>query len=269
MSYLNIKLKKKLKFRLDLSQLIPDKIGKKTKTEIKTLQISYGNETRNISYFFSISGTLKKGIIFKGDLSKCDYIGNQMKNGEIIINGNTGNYLGNKMKNGKIIVNGSTSDYAGCSLQGGEIIIKKNTGDYLGSSQQGNKIGMSGGILLVYGNAGIRVGFKMRSGVIYIKGNVKDFLGNQMIAGTIITKGKIGSNIGLLMKRGTIVIKDQKFLAPHFNYNGTNKYIFLKIMEFYLEKISKEFKNIFPSIYTKKYLGDINCKGMGEILVIS
>ena len=139
----------------------------------------------------------------------------------------------------------------------------------MGSSQQGNKVGMSGGILLVYGNAGIRVGFKMRSGVIFIKGNVKDFLGNQMIAGTIITKGKIGSNIGLLMKRGTIVIKDQKFLAPHFNYNGTNKYIFLKIMEFYLEKISKEFKNIFPSIYTKKYLGDINCKGMGEILVVS
>ena len=33
------------------------------------------------------------------------------------------------------------------------------------------------------------------------------------------------------MKRGTIVIKDQKILAPHFNYNGTNKYIFLKIMD--------------------------------------
>ena len=78
-----------------------------------------------------------------------------------------------------------------------------------------------------------------------------------------------GSNIGLLMKRGTIIIKNQKFLAPHFNYNGTNEYIFLKIMEFYLEKISKEFKNIFPSIYTKKYLGDVNCKGMGEVLIIS
>ena len=125
MSYLNIKLKKKLKFRLDLSQLIPGKIGKKTKTEIKALKISYGNEKRNISDFFSISGTLKNGIIFKGDLSKCDYIGNQMKNGEIIINGNTGNYLGNEMSGGRIIANGSTSDYAGCSLQGGEIIIKK------------------------------------------------------------------------------------------------------------------------------------------------
>ena len=41
MSYLNIKLKKKLKFRLDLSQLIPGKIGKKTKTEIKTLKTSF------------------------------------------------------------------------------------------------------------------------------------------------------------------------------------------------------------------------------------
>jgi len=35
MSYLNIKLKKKLKFRLDLSQLIPDKIQKKKKKKKK------------------------------------------------------------------------------------------------------------------------------------------------------------------------------------------------------------------------------------------
>ena len=48
-----------------------------------------------------------------------------MKNGEIIINGNTGNYLGNEMYGGRIIVNGSTSDYAGCSLQGGKVVIKK------------------------------------------------------------------------------------------------------------------------------------------------
>ena len=39
MSYLNIKVKKKLKFRLDLSHLIPGKIGKKTKTEIKSVNI--------------------------------------------------------------------------------------------------------------------------------------------------------------------------------------------------------------------------------------
>ena len=71
-----------------MRQLIPDKIQKKKKAEIKTLQISYGNEKKSISDFFSISGALKNGIIFKGNLSKCDYIGNQMKNGEIIIQGN-------------------------------------------------------------------------------------------------------------------------------------------------------------------------------------
>ena len=267
MSYIFIKLKKKLRFRLNLSFLTPDKIINKKISSIKSMKIFYGREKKKISDFFYISGKLNKGIIFKGDLSKCDYIGDQMKNGEIIINGSSGDYLGNKMSGGKIIVNGSTANYTACSLKNGEILINKNAGDFLGSSVQGEKIGMSGGIVVVKGSVGNKVGFKMRAGIIYVKNNAKDFVGCQMIAGTIIIDGKVGLNIGLLMKRGTIILKNHKLLIPNFNYNGTNNYIFLKIIQFYLVKISKEFENIFPNIYLKKYLGDINCKGVGEILI--
>ena len=155
------------------------------------------------------------------------------------------------------------------AFKNGEILITKSTGDFLGSSIQGEKLGMSGGVVIIKGNAGHRAGFKMRSGVIYVKGNAKDFIGCQMIAGTIIIGGKIGLNIGLLMKRGTIILKKQKLFAPYLNYSGKNNYIFLKIIQNYLEKLSNEFKNIFPNTYIKKYLGDINCKGMGEILILS
>ena len=67
-----------------------------------------------------------------------------------------------------------------------------------------------------------------------------------MIAGTIIIKGKIGFNVGLLMKRGTIILEKQKLSAPYLNYNGKNNYIFLKVIQSYLEKISDDFKYIFP-----------------------
>ena len=268
MSYLILKLKKKLKFRLNLDLLTPNKIIDKKIAAIKSLKISYGNEKKEISNFFSISGILKKGIIFKGDLNRCDYIGDQMKNGKIIVNGNVGDYLGNKMNGGKIVVNGSSANYTASSFKNGEILITKNTGDFLGSSIQGEKLGMSGGVVIIKGNAGHRAGFKMKSGVIYVKGNAKDFIGCQMIAGTIIIGGKIGLNIGLLMKRGTIILKKQKLIAPYLNYSGKNNYIFLKIIQNYLEKLSNEFKNIFPNTYIKKYLGDINCKGMGEILIL-
>ena len=268
MSYLVFKLKKKLKFRINLGLLTPDKIVNKEISTIKSLKITYGKEKKEISNFFSVSGKLRKGILLKGDLDKCDFIGGQMKDGIIIVKGNTGDYLGNKMKGGKIIVYGSSSNYTGSSLKNGEILITKNTGDFLGSSIQGEKLGMSGGVIVVKGSAGHRVGFKMRSGVIYIKGNTKDFTGCQMIAGTIIVKGKIGFNVGLLMKRGTIVLEKQKLSASYLNYNGKNNYIFLKVIQNYLEKISDEFKDIFPNTYIKKYLGDTNCKGMGEILIL-
>ena len=269
MSYLILKLKKKLKYRINLGLLNSDKIGNKRISSIKSLNVTYGKQKKEISNFFSISGNLKKGIIFKGDLNKCDFIGDQMGGGEIIVKGNVGDYLGNKMKGGKIIVNGSSSNYTGSSLKNGEILITKNTGDFLGSSIQGEKLGMSGGTIIVKGNAGHRVGYKMRSGVICIKKNAKDFVGCQMIAGTIIIKGKIGSNVGLLMKRGTIILEKQKLFAPYLNYNGKNNYIFLKVIQSYLEKLNDEFKDIFPNIYIKKYLGDINCKGMGEILILN
>ena len=268
MSYLVLKLKKKLKFRINLGLLTPDKIVNKQISTIKSLKITYGKEKKEISNFFSVSGKLKKGILLKGNLNKCDFIGDQMEDGTIIVKGNTGDYLGNKMKGGKIIVYGSSSNYTGSSLKNGEILITKNTGDFLGSSIQGEKLGMSGGVIVVKGSAGHRVGFKMRSGVIYIKGNTKDFTGCQMIAGTIIVKGKIGFSVGLLMKRGTIVLEKQKLSASYLNYNGKNNYIFLKVIQNYLEKISDEFKDIFPNTYIKKYLGDTNCKGMGEILIL-
>ena len=269
MSYLVLKLKKKIKYRLSLDSLVPNKIKNKKISEIKSLKIVYGKEKKEVSSFFSISGKLKKGIIFKGDLNKCDFIGNKMDDGKIIIKGNAGNYLGNGMKGGKIIVNGSSSDYTGASLKNGQIIINKNTGDFLGSSIQGKKLGMVGGSIVVRGNAGNRVGFKMRSGIIYVKGSVKDFIGCQMIAGTIVVKGNIGSNPGLLMKRGTIVLKRKRLVNPYLKYSGKNNYLFLKVLEGYLRKLGNEFKNVFPNTYTEKYSGDITCNGSGEILILN
>lgn len=268
MTYLVLKLKKELKYRINLGFLTPNKIVNKKISTIKSLKVIYGKEKKEISDFFSISGNLKKGILFKGNLNKCDFIGHQMIDGKIIVKGDVGDYLGNQMKGGKIIIYGSSSNYTGSSLYKGEILVTKNTGDFLGSSIQGEKLGMSGGTIIIKGSAGNRVGYKMRSGIIFIKKNAKDFIGCQMIAGTIIIKGKIGSNVGLLMKRGTIILEKQRLLTSYLSYNGKNNYIFLKVIQSYLEKLNDEFKDIFPNTYIKKYLGDINCKGMGEILIL-
>ena len=267
MSYLILRLKKKLIFRLDLREVVPDKL--KNKKNIKSLKVFYGNEEKKLSEFFSFQGKLNKGIIFKGNLDKCDYVGDCMNQGEIILHGNVGEYLGNKMQNGKIIVRGSSGNYTACSLKGGEILIEKNTGDYLGSSIQGEKIGMSGGIVIIQGNAGNYLASKMRSGIIFIKGNVQKYLASQMIAGTIIINGKIGSNPGFLMKRGTIILKKKTSLPSNFKYVGKNNYLFLKASQFYLSKLNSEFKNIFSNIYATKFVGDTFSSGRGEVLILN
>ena len=267
MNYLILRLKKKLIFRLDLREIVPNKL--KSKKNIKNLEIFYGNEKKRISDFFSFQGKLNKGIIFKGNFAKCDYIGDSMKEGEIIINGNVGEYLGHQMENGKITVKGSSGNYTGSSLKGGEILIEKNAGDYLGSSIQGEKKGMSGGIVIVKGHVGNRLAFKMRSGIIFVKGNVKNYIGSQMIAGTIIINGKIGSHPGLLMKRGTIVLRRKIFLPLNFKYSGKNNYLFLKVSEFYLKRLNIIFKNVFPRTYATKFTGDTSCNGNGEIFILN
>ena len=90
-----------------------------------------------------------------------------------------------------------------------------------------------------------------------------------MIAGTIIINGKIGSNLGLLMKRGTIILKKKCILSSCFQYSGKNNYLFLKIYQFYLEKLNSEFKNIFPTNYVTKFVGDSSCAGKGEVLILN
>ena len=52
MSYLVLKLKKKLRYRMNLDILIPDKIMKKKIPAIKSLKIVYGKEKKKFQTFF-------------------------------------------------------------------------------------------------------------------------------------------------------------------------------------------------------------------------
>ena len=131
MNYFILKLKKKLIFRLDLREIVPNKL--KNKKNIKNLEIFYGNEKKRISDFFSFQGKLNKGIIFKGNFAKCDYIGDSMKEGEIIIvKGHVGNRLAFKMRSGIIFVKGNVKNYIGSQMIAGTIIINGKIGSHPG-----------------------------------------------------------------------------------------------------------------------------------------
>src|SRR5207247_9645219 len=70
------------------------------------------------------------------------------------------------------------------------------------SSDLGEMRGMRGGLVIVRGNAGARVGDRMRRGIILVEGDLGDHAGARLLAGTVIGLGSSGAYPGLGMKRG-------------------------------------------------------------------
>jgi formylmethanofuran dehydrogenase subunit C len=97
-----------------------------------------------------------------GDCGKLDRIGAEMTRGAITIEGDAGAYLGHAMRGGRIRAHGSVGIGAAMEMRGGEIEIDSGAGDFLGGARPGEMKGMSGGLVVVRGDAGDRVGDRMR-----------------------------------------------------------------------------------------------------------
>ena len=72
--------------------------------------------------------------------------------------------LGNHLKRGTVIIDGDAGDFVGSFMNGGSIDIKGNAGNCVG-------LDMSSGSILIEKNAGYNVGSDMKGGSIMVKGN--------------------------------------------------------------------------------------------------
>jgi formylmethanofuran dehydrogenase subunit C len=158
-SALTFTLKKSPTFKVNCSQLIPEKLAGKTTEQI--LEITLNNSIKVID-LFKISGENYQDIIFKNSHSQLDYIGHQMLSGSITIEGNCGNFMGANMRGGSIICTGNTGDRVGDLMRRGLILIDGNAGDYCASRMVAGTIG-------VHGNMGKYTGFGMKRGTILLK----------------------------------------------------------------------------------------------------
>lgn len=182
-----------------------------------------------LSEFFDVSGKTSENpnelrIVIDGDANRTKRIGEEMKSGEIIVNGDVNMYVGAAMRGGRIVVNGNADSWAGQNMQGGELIIKGDAGDYLGSAYRGDWRGMKGGTIIVHGNVGNEIAEYMRGGKIIVKGNANIMPGIHMNNGLLIIEGDVVARVGAEMLGGTIVVKGviEEFL-PGFEYLGVEK----------------------------------------------
>ena len=190
---------------VEVEGLTPSAVRGLSLAEIERFEIFHGNRKVPLAEFFNVSGDPTDARFeFEGNLAGVHWIGAQMSEGEIHIQGDAGRHVGSEMTGGVIHVHGNASDWVGGEMQGGLIHVHGNAGHLVGSAYRGSKIGMTGGTILIDGSAGNEVGLTLRRGLLAIGGACGDFVGANMIAGTVLVFGPCGNRPAANMRRGTV-----------------------------------------------------------------
>ena len=260
-------LEGKIDFKYELNLKNLSKIDFEEKNLRKTT-VLYNNKEQKLQELFKIQVQKndKNELIVFGMNKNCDYLGWKWKKGILRIKSDVGSFLGVQMIDGKIIVEGSCEHHAGSAITGGKIFIKSNAEDFVGCPLPGNKIGMNGGLIVIYGKAGNFLGLQMRRGVIFVGKDVGNNCCNNMISGTVILKKNFGNQLGLGMKRGSIILVKQKLQSENFVDSGESRSIFLSLLNNYFLKVSR-IKLFSNKDKFDRFIGDNKMDGMGEVFV--
>jgi formylmethanofuran dehydrogenase subunit C len=252
---------------LEAPCITPDSFCGKTSQEIARLPVFYGNQQARLGDWFRVEDDDTVDIIANGDLARVKHIGEGMSRGRIVVHGNAGMHLGSGMSGGEIVVHGDAHDWAGAEMTGGSIYIDGNAGHGLGGAYGGSRHGMNRGSIIVLGNAGNEIGANMRRGLIVIAGDGGDFAGAFAAAGTIIVLGHLGTAAGAGIKHGTIIAFHSCELLPTFRFDCTYQPGFLGLILRSLCARGVALPDEYLTGCYRRYSGDLNALGKGEILV--
>jgi formylmethanofuran dehydrogenase subunit C len=155
-------------------------------------------------------------------------------------------------------------------MRGGEIAIDGNAGDFLGGARPGEMKGMSGGLVVVRGDGGDRVGDRMRRGTIIVEGSIGGYAASRMIAGTVLALGPaVGPYPGFAMKRGSLILLSCPDRAlPTFADCGRHELAFLRLLLRALKGRSPRLDDLAvrPPL-VQRLAGDQSVAGKGELLL--
>jgi formylmethanofuran dehydrogenase subunit C len=237
--------------------ITPASFQGKTAQEIAALPLNEGNMQKTIGALFKVEqdDAATPTILINGDVIKVRHIGQKMKEGEIIINGNSGMHLGAEMKGGKITVNGNALGWTGAEMKGGTIEVFGNGGDYLASPFRAADTGMKGGLIIVHGDVGHDVAAGIRGGTLKVDGNAGNFLGYHMSEGTIYVAKNIGGRSGAYMTGGKIIVGGTvESILPNFSIDGVKPKVKVDATQ-----------NVPGPFYL--FLGDLTQKTRGKLFI--
>lgn len=264
---------------VEAEALLPEMITGKSVAEIESLPLQVGNCTETVGDHFRVEISENPsdepndgpaGLELTGDLTRFKHIGESMSCGTLTVNGPVGFHAGAKMSGGELTINGTAGDYLGAMMTGGTIVVNGNAGHFAGSAYRGFSRGMAGGTILVNGNAGNLTGARMRRGIIAVRGTCGDLAGFSMGAGTVLIGGETGVRAGANMVRGTVILlTPPESIMPTFRYDYTGRPPYWPLLHSSLSEAGWKAPETTGQAVFKRYSGDFNEGGRGELLLLS
>jgi len=265
---ITLHLKEPTTIPIEAYSITPDLLLERDDSDIKKLPAYYGRRKVTIGDLFSVEGERSESIVVQGGLGHVKKIGMGMSRGRIIVKGDVGPHLGAYMQGGEIIVKGNAGDWAGANMEGGRVWIDGNAAHHVGAAYPGDKKGVNRGVIIIEGNAGSELGVAMRRGVIAVFGNTGDFTGAGMIAGTILVFGHLGKRAGAGMKRGSIAaFGTYDPLLPTYRFESIFQPVYIRFLIKRLRECGVPIPAKTEEQLFRRYSGDINMLGKGEILI--
>jgi formylmethanofuran dehydrogenase subunit C len=256
--------------RLDLRGITPAAVCGLDEHAVGVLQVGHGNRPVALGDFFEIAVERRDvtvpTLMLEGDLRGVDRIGGRMAEGVLAVQGDVGDYAGCGMSGGDLSIAGSAGDFAAAEMAGGCLRVGGDCGDFAAASLPGSMDGMRGGLFVVRGNAGERLGDRMRRGTALVFGDAGDYAASRMVAGTLAIAGSCGRYLAYGMRRGTVVC-----LGPHpgasstFAPTGHDIRVYWALLRRHLADGGGAFAAL-PTAAPNRFVGDLAADGKGELL---
>jgi formylmethanofuran dehydrogenase subunit C len=263
MSGWTLRLRQPPALRLDLSGVTAAALA----ADAARTPVGLGNAQVELGEFFDVTARADETLVFEGDCARCDRIGWQMAQGELIVDGAAGDYAGAGLRGGAMTVRGDAGDLAACEMSGGTLEIEGRVGDFAASTLPGSMDGMRGGTLIVRGDAGARFADRMRRGTALVFGDAGDFLASRLVAGTIALAGRCGAHPGYGMRRGTLLFAGEAPQVPPTYVRAIDDAdVFWRLLARDLSRFGGAFSAL-AARRTERFRGDLAAEGKGEWIV--
>lgn len=268
MSGFRLTLRAPLTARVDASSLTPTALAGGGPADVAARTVPFGAGVARVSDLFAVAATESAALILSGD-PRLDYVGADLMDGEIIVEGDVGASAGAGMSGGRLVVTGTAGDGLAAGLSGGRIEVSGCAGANVGGPKPGERQGMRGGVVSIAGDVGPGLGVRLRGGLILVGGDAGPGAADGLLAGTLAVAGRLGSGAGRGMKRGSILVTTRpEALAPGFAEAGPQDFVVLQLLARRVPELAALFGGRLTG-RAVRLVGNRLAGGEGEILVLS